>query len=471
MINIYLFNYSKKDNSTAHPSTSDGTRFRCSVKTGSSIISPVIEISVEELPGYNYAYIGNFKRWYFVTNITYDRGVWVLSLACDVLASYKTEIGNMSAYVTRSSYAYDGNLIDRMYPARAAYTISNVTLNPDEVVTWASGTFAVNVVNAQSSSGYITYLFTAAQFSTFLGSLSTDLTDSSVSVWDSVTESIKITSYDPMRYIGSVLWFPGSVPAGTAKTSMKLGNYEVTGISCVQPSFPTSTQTFTIALPKHPQASARGSFANLAPYSEYTLELGPFGDIKLDTTALYDQSKLFVVIDADWITGNGRAFIYAGSQTITPISGQTLVANVVCQYGVPVRINSMNSLTAGSLLSTVGGVAGIIGGIALGDAGAAVAGFNSALNGVETMAKGSFDSVGNTGSIADHMMKKILYARFWSIANDDLANNGRPLCQMKTISTIPGFIQVQKSAFSSSQATRPEADAVIAYMEGGFYYE
>ena len=471
MINIYLFNFSKKDNSTAYPATDTGSRFRCAVKTGSSIISPVVELSTEVLPAYNYAYIPNFKRWYYITNITYERGVWILSLACDVLASYKKEIGNINTFITRSSYAFDTDLVDRMYPARAEYVISNVTLNADEVVTWATGTFAVNVVNAQSTSGYITYLFSASNFSTFLGRLSTDLTDSSVSVWDSVTESIKITSYDPMRYIGAVMWFPGSVPAGITKTSLKLGNYEVTGISCVQPSFPTTSRTYVVDLPKHPQASARGRFTNLAPYSEYTLELGPFGDIKLDTTALYDQSKLFVVIDADWVTGNGRAFIYAGSQAITPISEQTLLANTVCQYGVPIRISSLNSLTAGSLLTTVGGVAGIIGGIALGDAGAAVAGFNSAVSGVESMAKGSFDSVGNTGSIADHMMKKILYCRFWYITNEDRQNNGRPLCQMKTISAIPGFIQAQKGTFASTQATRPELDAVNAYMEGGFYFE
>ena len=471
MINIYLFNYSKKDNSTAHPSTSDGTRYRCAVKTGSSIISPVIEISVEELPGYNYAYIGNFKRWYFVTNITFDRGVWVLSLACDVLASYKTEIGSLSQYVTRSSHSFDGDLIDRAYPARAEYVTSNVILNANEVVSWGTGTFAVNVMNAESVSGYTTYLFTAANFSTFLGRLSTDLTDSSVSVWDSVTESIKITSYDPLRYIGSVFWFPESMPAGIAKTTLKLGNYEVTGISCVQPSFPTIGKYYGINIPKHPQASARGAFTNLAPYSEYTLELGPFGNIKLDTTGLFGKTYLYVNIEADFLTGNGRAYIRSGTTVLPDMTTDVMIANVVCQYGVPVKISSMNSVTAGSLFSLVGGVAGIAGGIALGDAGAAVAGFNSAVNGIESMAKGSFDSAGNTGSIADHMMKKILYTRFWYIANEDRPDMGRPLCQMKTLSTIPGFIQVQKGTFAAAQATRPEADAVNAYMEGGFYYE
>ena len=474
MINIYLFNYSKKDNSTARPATSAGTKYKCAVKTGSSIISPVVEISVETLPSYNYAYIGNFSRWYFVTNITYERGLWVLSLACDVLASYKDEIGATSAYVTRSSYSWDGDLIDRMYPVKAGYTISNINLDSEQStpINWTTGTFAVNVINARSTSGYVTYLFTATRFSEFLAALSTDLTDSSVSVWDSITESIKITSYDPLRYIGSVIWFPESMPAGTAITSMKLGNYEVTGISGMIPTKQTSSKAYRITLPKHPQAATRGAFANLAPFSEYTLELGSFGNIKLDTTGLYNKSQLRVGIEADYVTGAGRAIITADDGDLQPDLTKTVIlANVVSQYGVPVKISSSNSVSTGSIISTVGGVAGMIGGGLAGSATAALAGFNAAVSGVENMTKGSFDTVGNTGSIYDHQMAKILYARFWTVANDDISNNGRPLCQVKTLSTIPGFIQVQKGTFNSSLATRPEQDAVNAYMEGGFYYE
>lgn len=472
MINIYLFNYAKKENSTAKPSTDTGTRFRCAVKTGSSMISPVVEISTESLPGYNYAYIPNFNRWYYVTNLTYERGLWVLSLACDVLATYKDGIGALNEYVTRSSYSFDTNLIDRIYPAKANFSASNVILNPNDIVTWASGTFAVNVVNAQSLSGYVTYLFTAANFSNFLAQLSTDLTDSSVSVWDSVSESIKITSYEPLRYIGSIFWFPESMPAGIARTTLKLGNYEVTNISCVQPSFPEGGPGIDpIDIPKHPQAATRGQYLNLAPYSEYTLSLGPFGNIKMDTTALYGKTKLHVNITTDYVTGSGRVRVTAGTGLLPDMANDAMVANTVCQYGVPVRINSMNSFTLGSMFSIVGGIAGVAGGIVTGDADAAVSGFNSAVSGVESLAKGSFDSVGSTGSISDHIMKKILYTRFWNVTDENRANFGRPLCQNSVLNTLPGFIQVQRGHFASAQATRPETDAVNAYLEGGFFYE
>ena len=93
-----------------------GKSYSCAVKTGSSIISPVIEISDNSLPSYNYAYISNFKRYYFITNIVYDRGIWVLSLTVDVMATYRPGIGNTSSFVLRSSRRSQPALIDTLYP-------------------------------------------------------------------------------------------------------------------------------------------------------------------------------------------------------------------------------------------------------------------------------------------------------------------------------------------------------------------
>ena len=477
MFDITFFNFAKKDNSTARPPAGSGTTLKCAIKTPSSILSPVVEVSGDLFPGnqyptWNYAHIPAFNgRRYFVTNKVYNRGIWEISLAEDVLASYRTTISNMSGYVTRASAESDGWLLDKMYPARSTYRTDNVVLNPNDIISWTSGCIAVNVVSPTATSGYITYVFTAADFATFLGKLSSDLTDSSVSTWDGLTQSIKVTTYEPLRYIGSVLWFPEARPTGITKTSIKLGNFEVTGILCVQPvSFPSSGHTYNITIPKHPQAS-RGQYMNLAPFSEYTLELGPFGSVKLDTTGLNGQKYLHIVTDADFVTGNGRAYVTAGQTALTNMTDDVLLANITCQYGVPVRINSINNVTSGAIVQTVGGLVAVAGGIASGDVGGALAGFNSALSGVENMAKGSIDSVGSTGSITDHMMKKILYCRFFYAADEDVAENGRPLCKYRRLGSLPGFIQVQKGNFNYEQATKAEVSAVNSYLEGGFYFE
>lgn len=479
MFDVTFFNFAKKDNSTARPPAGSGTTLKCAIKTPSSILSPVVEVSGDLFPGnqyptWNYAHIPAFNgRRYFVTNKVYDRGIWEISLAEDVLASYRTTISNMSAYVLRSSRESDGWLVDRLYPARSTYRTDNIWLDEDgPLVTWDSGSVVVNILSPNNTSGYTSYVFDTANFGTFLSKLSTDLTDTSVSTWDGVTQSIKVTTYEPLRYIGSILWFPESSIQGISKTSIKLGNYEITGIMCKQPvSFTSTGLSYIKEIPKHPQAGERGQYMNLAPFSEYTLQLGPFGSFKLDPTGLNGQRYLHAVVDADLITGIGRAFVTAGQTPLPNLTDDVLLANVTCQYGVPIRINSINNVSAGAMFQTIGGLATTIGGVAAGDPGAALSGVSAAFSGIENMAKGSVDSVGSTGSIGDHQMKKTLYCRFFYAVDENVAENGRPLCKYRRLGSLPGFIQVQKGNFAYEQATKAEVSAVNSYLEGGFYFE
>ena len=74
MFDVTFFNFAKKDNSTARPPAGSGTTLKCAIKTPSSILSPVVEVSGDLFPGnqyptWNYAHIPAFNgRRYFVTN-------------------------------------------------------------------------------------------------------------------------------------------------------------------------------------------------------------------------------------------------------------------------------------------------------------------------------------------------------------------------------------------------------------------
>lgn len=466
MINIYLFNYAKKDNSTARPATSSGTKYSCAVKTGSSIITPVIEISVDSLPAYNYAYIGNFKRWYFITNITYERGIWVLSLTCDVLASYREEIGTTRMFFERSSNRQQTALKDTLFPVTGNSQINRNVFEYGNLMTFSSGTICVTVLSEASASGLSTYVFTAAQFYAFCDSLMATGTDSSESVWDNVSQSIKITTFEPLRYIGAVYWFPHDIDhSNTAITSLKLGNFTATGFTCYRlatGSSPTRL-TYTVPIPKHPQTESRGKWVNLAPCSEYELQLPPFGTISLDTTAMMDASSINISILPDALTGAARCII----TTDTNIS----LADLAGQWGVPVQIASMVNMNLVSGISALIGAGTAVGlGIA-GDVSGAISGAVNTVKGVGDMVKGSVSTFGSTGSIIDHQTNKVLYSRFFWLTEDDNANMGRPYCYNNTPEVLGGYMKAQKGLVQSSAATRPEMDAVNSYMEGGFYFE
>ena len=467
MINIYLFNYSKKDNSTAYPATNTGSRFRCTVKTGSSIISPVVELSTEVLPAFNYAYIPNFKRWFFITDTTYERGLWVLSLACDVLASYKQDIGATNMYIERASEGQNVRLKDGMFPITGSSSVQKDVIKYGNLVGFNTGSIVVTVLSKASASGLSTYVFTSAtQFYNFCDSLMATGTDSSESIWDSVTESIKITTFDPIRYIGSVLWFPHEVKhSNTAITSLKLGNFTATGFTCYRYYTASSPQhiRYSISVPKHPQTSSRGKWVNLAPCTEYELQLPPFGTISLDTTALMDASSIEVNILPDPFTGMGRCIITTNTNAS--------LADLAGQYGVPIQITSMVNMNYGaaitSAISAGMGTAAAI----LGDIPGAISGAVNTVQGVGDMIKGTVSTSGSTGSIIDHQTDIVLYSRFFTVAGDDNANMGRPYCAKTTPATLRGYMIAQKGLVQSEQATRSELDAVNAYMEGGFYFE
>lgn len=68
-----------------------------------SIINPIIMIEHENPSGYNYAYIPDFNRYYFISEITSVRtGLWRISMTVDVLMSFKTAIMDLPVILSDS---------------------------------------------------------------------------------------------------------------------------------------------------------------------------------------------------------------------------------------------------------------------------------------------------------------------------------------------------------------------------------
>lgn len=65
------------------------------------------------LNGYNYAYISEFNRYYFIEEVTIERNKMIrLSLYNDVLMSHISGIGNIKGIVARNESLYNSRLID-----------------------------------------------------------------------------------------------------------------------------------------------------------------------------------------------------------------------------------------------------------------------------------------------------------------------------------------------------------------------
>ena len=86
-----------------------------------SITSPSILVEATSLVDYNYCYIPEFKRYYFISDITSVRNnLWRVSLKCDVLESFKKDILNLSCIVDKQqNQNYSNNIDDGSYINRA----------------------------------------------------------------------------------------------------------------------------------------------------------------------------------------------------------------------------------------------------------------------------------------------------------------------------------------------------------------
>lgn len=83
------------------------------LKDGCSVLSPSVVLTGENLSGFNYAYIPQFSRYYFIKEITSVKsGLWEISMRVDVLETYKSQIKAQKAVVERQEQKYNLYLND-----------------------------------------------------------------------------------------------------------------------------------------------------------------------------------------------------------------------------------------------------------------------------------------------------------------------------------------------------------------------
>lgn len=76
-----------------------------------NVSAPILilgEIAGVDLKTVNYAYIDEFKRYYFIRTITVGQNnIYTLAMECDVIETYKEDILNSSALISRRVAAGD----------------------------------------------------------------------------------------------------------------------------------------------------------------------------------------------------------------------------------------------------------------------------------------------------------------------------------------------------------------------------
>ena len=91
-----------------------GGSYSCTLKDTTSVLNPLLIVRTSDpVYNYNYLYIQEFGRYYFINDIrSVNNNVWEISAHVDVLETYKTAILANSAVIKRQASQYNLYLDD-----------------------------------------------------------------------------------------------------------------------------------------------------------------------------------------------------------------------------------------------------------------------------------------------------------------------------------------------------------------------
>lgn len=382
-------NVGKKLNSTKIPTYGyyDEIDLSVELKAVTNLFTPSLVISADTFTDslghivnpmqYNYCYLPDFQRYYFVRSWSWIVGRWECALEVDVLASFKTEIGNSSLYVLRSYSEYDPDIVDTKYPVKAqgadttyqqrsfgsVYNVWNTNIYSSSI---SDGFFRVSIVNNDSSA------IGAVSHYAISGSVMAELMNKlySAPTWMNITdanisEDLQKMMFNPMQYITSVIWIPtGYDTTGqTAIHTIPYGWWSLTltgSVYRITTGKMQKTVSESIAVLHHPQYGAKRHWLQLSPYTTAALYFTPFGFIPLDTSKIYDATHVDIEVRIDVLTGKGT-LVLSSHKTVNGVTtyGGTFYTTTA-QVGVPITIAQMAvDMSALGQASTWVGAAGV----------------------------------------------------------------------------------------------------------------
>lgn len=504
-INFYTF--AKPDNSTARPQGS-GEPVTGELRDDFSLLQlqvPIARADPTKVPVWNYAYIPQLKRYYYINGWVYSGGRWICDMVCDVLATWRDEIQHQRLYVTRSASQWDGTVPDTMYPVTAAAATqisSNVINAPFDAPTTSGGWYIFGIAGQNSYCGVIDYYaLTRAQAITFMTYLMGNNAYMGISSTE-ISAELQKGLINPLQYIMSCRYFPGEImtygPSGWETMSridlgwwtLDTSSIGIGSIARYVSPLATADRTFTLAIPKHP-SSGRGQYLSLSPWASYKLTALPWGSFSIDPGLLAGKSELSLNIHLSIASGMALLSVYTDDRTKPIISSKARWA-----FDMPLAqittAPTVGTLTRGALAAGItafnqaGGLPGVLdkltdAAVALTDRVFGIERGNqlpelpsaqdlTQIGSAAGAAASSVDYSGADPDSTDLWQRISLVGTFFQPAAEDLQHRGRPLCKIVRLGDLSGFVQCSHADIAMS-CSRTETQAIRGFLEGGMLLE
>lgn len=483
-IEIKLYQFSKKENSTKRPASEDlkGT-FQCRLISPTSITAPSVELSLPStfsVKYVNYAYVQDFDRYYWISGWTYSAGLWIASMTVDALASWKNGISRSGQYVTRATRRANPAITDEMFPATNEVECGRLFNNFETDSTMGaipnlnSGMYVLSVINNLNEDvtekNLVTYYaMTQEQYIKFANIIMAS------EWWTQVLNG----TLEYTKYLLSLRWYPykprNMDSVGDLRPNIVVGDIPLTGASAYQilRADITVEYNFTFSnIPEHPQKSVHREYLNYEPYSFFNIYWPPVGTIPIDSRKIGTARGLRMTMYTDLRTGTAYYTVASANGWIITTGSCT----PSCE--LPLSSNSIDLGNIASGLSQAGG--GIVGMAmtqtymgAASSAGKIAEGIGNAI----TSMLPENQSSGASGNVAALCALPYLLYTFHKIVGTT-ETFGFPLCEyipalsvlQEDPGNINGYIQTPNPVLQLD-CTPGELAEIKSYMIGGFYLE
>lgn len=477
---VTFYTFSKRINSTAQPGS--GTDYTVVLKEPSSVISPRLDLiwtGTGSPTAFNYAYISEFSRYYWIDNWEYQDRKWTCSLSVDVLATYRVQIGASEKYVLRSAKFYDPLVLDNYYPSKGETNIvRRHHATPWRYTDFDDGWVILSVAGQNTGAafvtggaGYVAYKPAAfQQLLNFVFNYDDQTTSASYSSSDfgaSIVEGIRrlqVTVKDPKQYLGTARWYPCTPPNDGVDYTLTIANI-ATNIPCRLVSDPIFEYTRFNILYDGTLTGTEMAWEKMSPFRRALLWFPPFGLTELDTSRLIGHDTISFLCKVDVISGSaicevGLAHTVAGSTYYAPLT--TLKAD----FGIAIDIGGVNPVgnIGSALTSAIGGAAAAVTGNLPGTA-LALASAASAM--LPTVSGAGTSGGGYVGLSYDNVE---LWEITYTHPAEDITEMGRPLAQVKKLVLFDGYVLCQDGDIEAP-ATPGELRQIESFLTGGFFYD
>lgn len=465
MTGDFYKNFTKRKNSTKQPGSTDSHDSKTfTLKEGCSVEHPTFVLQSSEL---SYNYVSTFGHYYFVDDIKIVRNDLIeVSCSMDVLATFKSAIGNYTAFVERASADYDQWVPD---PMCAVLPYQAVDKNTAASGLSSSGCFALSVLNTKGSGvGFTTtYLMNVTNIEYVAQYCNTNW-GAAVGPLD-IVEWLQATFLKTANSIIDCVWLPvsysdvSSLP-NVSYEAVEIGvdtlsayGYRLTG-PCVKHF---SGASITLPTPTH-----ANDFRRYAPYTTYKIYIPGYG--MMDINQAEFSTGLFADLDVDMSTGDAICYLTSGTNRI---------ATVHYNLGVSCPVGKVSSDVTGTMVGIIQTRANMVSAAVPGNRYAEVSQLEAVASGINTLATAAAVTPSVSGSKGgraftygglDYMV--VMFEHTSLDPSDYWATSGLMLMQDKTINTIAGYIKCINASVPIA-GMNGEKEEVNSFLNSGFYYE